>query len=73
MNIRDYHVDVRRLSDHLGGGFVAAVPDLKGCIADGDSREEALANAYDAIACWIEAAQRQGISVPQPHKARHFA
>jgi hypothetical protein len=35
------------------GGFVAAVPELPGCMSDG--AQEALENAYDAIGCWIEA------------------
>ena len=66
MNICDYQVDVQRLSENLGGGYVAAVPELKGCIADGDTREEALRNAHDAIACWIETAKLQGRQIPQP-------
>ena len=66
MNFRDYHIDVQRLSERLGGGYVAAVLELKGCIADGDTHEEAVRNAHDAIACWIEAAKLQGRRVPEP-------
>jgi antitoxin HicB len=45
------------------------VPDLPGCMSDGDTREEAEANVKDAIECWITAARRLGRPVPQPPKA----
>ncbi|WP_294174640.1 type II toxin-antitoxin system HicB family antitoxin [uncultured Sphingomonas sp.] len=66
MNAQSYDVHVRPLSAELGGGFVAIVPDLPGCKSDGDTPEEALANAYDAIECWIEAAEGMGRPVPAP-------
>ena len=69
MNIRDYRIDIRPLAARLGGGFVATVPELKGCIADGDTQEEARRNAYDAIVCWIESAQAEGRPIPSPKVA----
>jgi len=36
------------------GGFTALVPSLPGCISEGDSREEALANIREAIALCLE-------------------
>jgi antitoxin HicB len=66
MSDRQYRIDIEPLSARLGGGFVATVPELKGCIADGDSREEALRNAYDAIECWLEDARQQGLAIPEP-------
>jgi predicted RNase H-like HicB family nuclease len=36
------------------GGFVVSVPALPGCISQGDTREEALANIREAIAACIE-------------------
>lgn len=48
------------------GVFVAEVPELPGCLAHGDSREAALANAKDAIALWVETAAEHGDLVPQP-------
>jgi predicted RNase H-like HicB family nuclease len=35
-------------------------------MSDGDSPEQALANAYDTIECWIEAAKALGREVPAP-------
>jgi predicted RNase H-like HicB family nuclease len=65
----DYEVDIKPLSAEDGGGFVAVAPELPGCMSDGETPQEALANAYDAIACWIEAAQEMGREVPQPRRA----
>ena len=36
------------------GGFTVVVPSLPGCISEGDSREEALANIREAIELYLE-------------------
>ena len=46
--------------------YVAEVPQLAGCAAHGDSQEEALRNAQDAISLWIETANEFGDPVPEP-------
>ena len=46
--------------------FLAEVPELPGCMADGASYEEALANAQQVIAEWIETAQALGRPIPEP-------
>lgn len=46
--------------------YVAEVPQLAGCAAHGDSQEEALRNAQDAISLWIETAREFGDPVPEP-------
>jgi antitoxin HicB len=51
-----------------GGGFAATVPDLPGCMSDGETPEEALANVQDAIRAWIEAAEELGRSIPKPSR-----
>ncbi|MHC5611570.1 MAG: type II toxin-antitoxin system HicB family antitoxin [Nostoc sp.] len=38
------------------GGFWAEVPALPGCITEGDTREEVMANLKDAIEGWLEVA-----------------
>jgi len=48
------------------GAFVAEVPELPGCMADGSSYQEALANAKQIIQEWIDTAEESGRSVPQP-------
>ena len=69
MNPRDYELDIRPLSADDGGGFVAVAPELPGCMSDGETPEEALANGYDAIACWIEGALEMGRAIPEPRRA----
>lgn len=66
-----YPVVLEPLSPEDGGGFAAFVPDLPGCMSDGDTPEEALTNVRDAIAAWIEAAVENGRLVPKP--SRHLA
>lgn len=46
--------------------FIAEVPQLAGCAAHGDSQEEALRNAQEAISLWIETAKEFGDPVPEP-------
>ena len=46
--------------------FIAEVPDLPGCMADGESYEEALSNAQVVICQWIETAKAIGRAVPKP-------
>ncbi len=46
--------------------FVADIPELPGCMAHGESHEEALAQAQAAIGYWLEAAVRIGRPIPPP-------
>jgi len=46
--------------------FVAEVPELPGCMADGKTYYEALSNAERIIQEWIEAARELGRPIPQP-------
>jgi predicted RNase H-like HicB family nuclease len=68
MNKLEYAVVVEPLPSEEGGGFVATVPDLPGCMSDGATPEEALTNVQDAIATWIEAANDLGHAVPKPSR-----
>lgn len=45
--------------------FVAEVPELPGCMADGQTYQEALANAERTIQEWIETATELGRTVPE--------
>jgi predicted RNase H-like HicB family nuclease len=46
--------------------FIAEVPELAGCSADGVTRQEALANVEVVIAEWLETARELGRPVPEP-------
>jgi predicted RNase H-like HicB family nuclease len=64
----EYPVIVEPLPEEEGGGFAAIVPDLAGCMSDGETPEEALANVRDAIAVWIEAARDLNRPIPRPSR-----
>ena len=62
----EYPVMIRPVPQGYGSGFVALVPDLPGCMSDGETPQEALANVQDAISCWIEEALAMDRVVPRP-------
>lgn len=50
--------------------FVADVPELPGCMAHGTTPAEAVAQAQEAIALWIDTAREDGRTVPEPKGRR---
>jgi predicted RNase H-like HicB family nuclease len=46
--------------------FIAEVPELPGCMADGATYQEAISNVETVIQEWIETAQELDRSVPEP-------
>jgi predicted RNase H-like HicB family nuclease len=55
------------------GAFIAEVPELPGCAADGATAQEALANVQTTITHWIETAQDLGRPIPTPRGRLMFA
>ena len=53
--------------------FIAEVPELPGCSADGNTYQEALANAQTVIQEWIETAKALDRPVPTPKGRLVFA
>lgn len=53
--------------------FIAEVPELAGCAADGATRQEALANVEVVIGEWLETARELGRSIPEPKGRLTFA
>ena len=53
--------------------FIAEVPELAGCMADGETYQKALANAEIIIQEWIETAQELGRQIPEPKGRLVFA
>jgi predicted RNase H-like HicB family nuclease len=51
--------------DREDSGWIAEVPSLLGCLTQGDTREDAIANAQDAIETWIAGAMQVGMEVPE--------
>jgi antitoxin HicB len=48
------------------GGYTALHPDLKGCVAVGETPEEALADLEEARRLWLETAYEHGDEIPLP-------
>lgn len=53
--------------------FIVEVPELPGCMADGATIEEAIANAEVVIKEWIEVTLERGLEVPEPKGRLMFA
>jgi predicted RNase H-like HicB family nuclease len=69
MEQANYPMIVEPLGAEDGGGYLAWVPALPGCISDGETPEEAVCNLQDAIAAWIDEAQATGRASRHPAHA----
>lgn len=65
----EYPFEMRPLSPEEGGGWLITFPDLPGCISDGETLEEVIANGRGATAAWIGAMQAVGKDIPAPGEA----
>ena len=53
------------LEQEEDGGFVVTVPALPGCVTQGDTREDALLNAKEAIEAYLQELESTGEPVPR--------
>jgi predicted RNase H-like HicB family nuclease len=53
--------------------YIAEVPELAGCMADGETMEKALENLNVIIAEWMETAEMTGKPIPEPKGKREYA
>ena len=53
--------------------YIAEVPELSGCMADGETARESLENVETVIAEWIETARELGRSIPVPRGKLQYA
>jgi len=53
--------------------FIAEVPELAGCMADGATYQEALQNAEQIIEDWVETAVSLGRNIPEPKGKLRYA
>jgi len=70
-SVLEYQVNI--LFDPRDGIYVARVPELENCHSHGDTPEQALTHAREAIALWIETAERRRMPVPEPVSRRKFS
>ena len=53
--------------------YLVEVPELPGCMADGKTRTEAIANAEIIIEEWLETAREDGRPIPEPRGRLAYA
>ena len=68
-----YPVSIRPLTEAEGSGYLAEFPDLPGCIADGETIEETLENAKDALSAWLKTAKQFNDPIPEPSLPNKFS
>ena len=61
-----YQFTVRPLSKEEGGGYLVEYPDIAGCMSDGESIEEAIANGREALRDCVAVFRESGRKVPKP-------
>jgi len=65
--MKEYEVFLEEAEE---GGYVVTCPALPGCISEGETREEALANIKDAIEGYLDTLRRHGDPIPVPRAHR---
>ncbi|MXZ80021.1 MAG: type II toxin-antitoxin system HicB family antitoxin [Gammaproteobacteria bacterium] len=56
--------EIRPLDEGEGGGYLIEFPDFPGCIADGETPEEAMLEGADALKSYLETLREPGRPVP---------
>lgn len=62
----NYDINLRPISEEDGGGWLASIPLLEGCISDGSTPNEALENLEDAKIDWLEFCLEENLPIPEP-------
>ena len=62
----EYPVLLRKLTQAEGGGYLAEFPDLPGCMADGETPEEALKESQSALRSYLASIKAHGDKLPTP-------
>jgi len=68
-----YEIVLRPLAPEDGGGWFAEVPALPGCASDGETGQEAIQNAHEAIEAWIDTAKAMWRKIPEPTSTETFS
>ena len=65
-NIHAYRFTVRPLTSEEGGGYLVEYPEIPGCMSDGETVEEAIANGREALRDTLQFLKATGRKAPQP-------
>ena len=69
----NYPFNIHKLPTEDGGGYLAEAFDLNGCIADGETIEDAIHNLEDAITSWLRTAEELETPIPIPSNESKFS
>lgn len=69
----DFHYGIVLYWSKDDQAYIAEVPELPGCAADGATYQQALANAEGVIEEWVETARELGRPIPEPRGRLMFA
>lgn len=61
-----YTIQIKEINDESGRYFFATVRELKGCMSDGETIEEAYENIREAMEAWISCAIEYNDPIPEP-------
>ena len=73
MSDLQYPMPIRPLTKEEGGGYLIEFPNLPDCMADGETMEEALHEAEDALQAWLATAKEFGDDIPEPSIASKYS
>jgi antitoxin HicB len=65
-NLDQFQFTVRPLSKEEVGGYLVEYPDIPGCMSDGETIEEAIANGREALRDCMEVFMESGRKIPKP-------
>jgi len=66
-----YTIELRH--DPEDEGWFVRIKELRGCMSEGDTPEEALAMIQEAMALWLEVALEEGIPIPEPRLEEEYS
>jgi antitoxin HicB len=61
-----YRILLTPLRQEDGGGWFVEIPELPGCMSDGETQQEALENIEDAKKLWLDSSLAHGDPIPEP-------
>jgi antitoxin HicB len=62
----EYRIAIRPLSKDEGGGYLVEYPEIPGCMSDGETIEEAIANGREALRDCLAVIRESGRRAPRP-------
>jgi antitoxin HicB len=62
----EYRITIRPLSKDEGGGYLVEYPEIPGCMSDGETVEEAIANGREALRDCLAVFKESGRKAPKP-------